>query len=105
MNPENIDPTHALGFHKAGFFDKIIDIQQCWLQEEPSNELRNTCRAIALEQELAFYDMRKHTGFLRNLMVRLTTTGETDAAGEFCQKRPWKPSPVTWMPFWKNFPK
>jgi 23S rRNA (uracil1939-C5)-methyltransferase len=74
---ENIDSTHALGFHRAGFFDKIIDIQHCWLQPEPSNALRNTCRAIALEQDLDFYDMRNHTGFLRNLMVRITRFGET----------------------------
>lgn len=67
---------NALGFHKAGFFDKIIDIQHCWLQAEPSNALRNTCREIAFEQNLEFYDLRRHTGFLRNLMVRLTTTGE-----------------------------
>lgn len=66
----------GLGFHKAGFFDKIIDIHHCWLQADPSNDLRNTCRAIALEQELEFYDPRRHKGFLRNLMVRLTTTGE-----------------------------
>jgi 23S rRNA (uracil1939-C5)-methyltransferase len=66
----------GLGFHKAGFFDKIIDIQHCWLQAEPSNALRNACRDIAFEQNLEFYDLRRHTGFLRNLMVRLTTTGE-----------------------------
>jgi 23S rRNA (uracil1939-C5)-methyltransferase len=66
----------GLGFHKAGFFDKIIDIRHCWLQADPSNELRNACRDIAFEQGLPFYDLRRHTGFLRNLMVRLTTTGE-----------------------------
>ena len=77
IGSESIDATHALGFHRAGFFDKIIDIQHCWLQPEPSNALRNTCRAIALEQELDFYDMRNHTGFLRNLMVRITSVGET----------------------------
>lgn len=66
----------GLGFHKAGFFDKIIDIRHCWLQADPSNEIRNTCRALAFEQGLEFYDLRRHTGFLRNLMVRLTTTGE-----------------------------
>ncbi|MBX2890892.1 MAG: 23S rRNA (uracil(1939)-C(5))-methyltransferase RlmD [Saprospiraceae bacterium] len=73
-SPANLN---ALGFHKAGFFDKIIDIEHCWLQAEPSNALRNTCRQIAFEQNLAFYDLRTHKGFLRNLMVRLATTGET----------------------------
>jgi len=77
LGNEDIDSSHALGFHRAGFFDKIIDIQHCWLQPEPSNVLRNTCRTIALEQDLAFYDMRTHVGFLRNLMVRITSVGET----------------------------
>ena len=79
--PEELNAGEArdlsgLGFHKAGFFDKVIDISHCWLQADPSNALRNTCRAIAHEQGLSFYDLRQHTGFLRNLMVRLTTTGE-----------------------------
>ncbi|MBN8680408.1 MAG: 23S rRNA (uracil(1939)-C(5))-methyltransferase RlmD [Chitinophagales bacterium] len=73
--PEDADLS-GLGFHKAGFFDKVIDIEKCWLQAEPSNHIRNTCREIAHAQDLTFYDLRKHTGYLRNLMVRLTTTGE-----------------------------
>lgn len=83
-NPE----LYGLGFHKAGFFDKIIDIQKCWLQAEPSNELRNTCRQIGLDQGLEFYDPRKHKGFLRNLMVRLTTTGELMLLVSFAQNKP-----------------
>jgi 23S rRNA (uracil1939-C5)-methyltransferase len=74
---EGVVADHALGFHRAGFFDKIIDIEHCWLQPDPSNELRNTARDIAIKQGLEFYDLRRHTGFLRNLMVRITTTGET----------------------------
>ncbi|MFN7833295.1 MAG: 23S rRNA (uracil(1939)-C(5))-methyltransferase RlmD [Bacteroidota bacterium] len=74
-NPD-LDTGHALGFHRAGFFDKIIDIKRCWLQAEPSNTIRNTCREIAMEQGLDFYDLRGHTGALRNLMLRITTTGE-----------------------------
>lgn len=72
----DLDAGHALGFHRAGFFDKIIDIQHCWLQGDPSNDIRNTCRNIALEQGLEFYDLRAHQGMLRNLMLRITTTGE-----------------------------
>ena len=83
------DPAlYGLGFHKAGFFDKIIDIQKCWLQPEPSNILRNTCRQIGLDQALEFYDPRHHKGFLRNLMVRLTTTGELMLLVSFAQNRP-----------------
>ncbi|MFN0216473.1 MAG: 23S rRNA (uracil(1939)-C(5))-methyltransferase RlmD [Saprospiraceae bacterium] len=78
----------GLGFHKAGYFDKIIDIQKCWLQADPSNELRNICRQIGLDHELEFYDPRQHKGFLRNLMVRLTTTGELMLLVSFAQNRP-----------------
>ena len=85
---EKVSLLYGLGFHKAGFFDKIIDIQKCWLQAEPSNELRNTCRQIGLDQGLEFYDPRHHKGFLRNLMVRLTTTGELMLLVSFAQNRP-----------------
>lgn len=78
----------GLGFHKAVFFDKVIDIEKCWLQADPSNLIRNTCREIALEQELEFYDLRKHKGFLRNLMLRITTTGETMALFSFARHEP-----------------
>jgi len=80
-----VPADRALGFHRAGFFDKIIDINHCWLQPEPSNALRNAARAIALQQGLEFYDLRKHTGFLRNLMVRITTTGQTMLLVSFAQ--------------------
>lgn len=80
--------VYGLGFHKAGFFDKIIDIHKCWLQADPSNLLRNTCRQIGLDQGLEFYDPRHHKGFLRNLMVRLCTTGELMLLVSFAQNRP-----------------
>ncbi len=66
----------GLGFHRAGAFDKVVDIHECWLQAEPSNVIRNAAREIALAQGLEFYDVRRHSGFLRNLMIRLTTAGE-----------------------------
>lgn len=79
MPPTTEEPAPkfpGLGFHRAGAFDKVVDIQRCWLQAEPSNAIRNAAREIALEQGLEFYDVRRHEGFLRNLMIRLTTTGE-----------------------------
>ena len=85
LGNESIDDTHALGFHRAGFFDKIIDIEHCWLQGAPSNDIRNNCREIAIEQGLSFYDMREHTGFLRTLMVRITDYGETMLLVSFAQ--------------------
>ncbi|MDP9046843.1 MAG: 23S rRNA (uracil(1939)-C(5))-methyltransferase RlmD [Bacteroidota bacterium] len=68
---------NALGFHIPGRFDKILDVQHCWLQTEPSNSLRNSIRAFVLEQGYSFYDLKAHTGSLRNLIVRTSSTGET----------------------------
>ena len=67
---------NVLGFHAKGFFDKIVNIEKCWLQPEPTNELRNSIRAFALNQCFSFYDYREHRGLLRNLQVRICTTGE-----------------------------
>ncbi len=66
----------GLGFHKAGEFDKIIDIRNCYLQPEPSNTLRNSIRQFAIENKITFYDIMEHKGFLRNLIVRTTNSGE-----------------------------
>lgn len=67
---------NVLGFHAKGFFDKIVNIEKCWLQPEPNNEIRNTLREFAWNKKLSFYDYREHTGFLRNLQFRICTTGE-----------------------------
>ncbi len=71
-----ITQRNALGFHIPGMFDKILDIQQCFLQKEPSNAIRNFLREYAFKHELSFFDLRNHTGWLRNLIVRTTTTEE-----------------------------
>lgn len=67
---------NVLGFHARGFFDKVVNIQKCWLQPEPNNQLRNSIRQYALDQGLSFYDYREHRGFLRNLQFRICSTGE-----------------------------
>ncbi len=64
------------GFHAKGFFDKIVDIKTCYLQAEPTNELRLAVKKFAIENDYSFYDIRGHTGLLRNMQVRLCTTGE-----------------------------
>ena len=66
----------ALGFHARGFFDKVVDIQKCWLQAEPNNRLRNGLRDFVLSEGYTFYDYRAHRGLLRNLQLRVCTTGE-----------------------------
>ena len=71
---------NALGFHVPGRFDKILDIQHCYLQAEPSNTLRNQVRGYALRTGLTFYDLRAHEGNLRNLIIRTSSTGEVMVA-------------------------
>lgn len=66
----------VLGFHAKGFFDKIVQIDKCWLQPEPTNALRNALRQFAYERGYSFYDYREHRGLLRNLQLRICTTGE-----------------------------
>jgi 23S rRNA (uracil1939-C5)-methyltransferase len=72
--PFREDP--GVGFHVPRLFDKVIDIQECHLQAEPSDLIRNTVRAFAFSQGYTFYDIRRHTGWLRNLVVRVCRTGE-----------------------------
>jgi 23S rRNA (uracil1939-C5)-methyltransferase len=67
---------NALGFHIPGMFDKILDIDTCYLQEEPSNAIRNEIRNYALENRLPFFDLREQVGLLRNIIIRSTSTGE-----------------------------
>lgn len=68
--------TNALGFHIPQLFDRILDIDHCYLQPEPSNAIRLAVREYALENQLEFYDARTHEGLLRNLIIRNTTTGK-----------------------------
>jgi 23S rRNA (uracil1939-C5)-methyltransferase len=70
------DTMNAVGFHIPGAFDKVLDINKCWLQTEDSNAIRNEVRRYALEKGLTFFDLRAQEGFLRTLMIRTTSTGE-----------------------------
>jgi 23S rRNA (uracil1939-C5)-methyltransferase len=80
--PEELSNEHisseenVVGFHARGFFDKVVPIITCHLQEEPTNRLRLAVLNYGLQHNLSHYDIRLHTGFLRNLQVRLATTGE-----------------------------
>ena len=65
----------ALGFHIPGLFDKVLDINWCHLQPEPSNAIRNAVREYAISNNLEFFDLREQKGFLRNLVIRNTLAG------------------------------
>jgi 23S rRNA (uracil1939-C5)-methyltransferase len=67
---------NALGFHIPGRFDKILDVNHCYLQAEPSNSLRNSIRDFVNLHGYSFYDIKQNTGGLRNLIVRTSSTGE-----------------------------
>ncbi len=66
----NINRGGALGFHRPGAFDKVVDIDECWLQRDPSNQIRNFVKEYAVEHGLTFFNLREHRGLLRNLMIR-----------------------------------
>lgn len=66
----------ALGFHVPRIFDKVIDIFECYLMDDVNNKIRNSIRDFAKQQGFAFYDIKEHTGWLRNIIVRLCSTGE-----------------------------
>jgi 23S rRNA (uracil1939-C5)-methyltransferase len=74
---------NALGFHIAGWFDKVLNIEHCHLQPEPSNAIRNFVNHYANENRLSFFNIRNKHGLLRNLMLRTTTTGEVMAVFSF----------------------
>ena len=70
------DSSCGLGFHIPGSFDKVLHIEECLLQEEFGNEMRNFLYQYALDNGLSFYDIRNNEGLLRTLMIRTASTGE-----------------------------
>jgi len=66
----------ALGYHVSRIFNKVIDIYECWLMDDVNNNIRNTIRNFALANEFTYYDIKEHTGWLRNVIIRYCTTGE-----------------------------
>ena len=73
---EELDNKNALGFHIPKMWDKILDINKCHLQEDPSNAIRNEVREFANANGLTFFNPRAHEGLLRTLMLRTASTGE-----------------------------
>jgi 23S rRNA (uracil1939-C5)-methyltransferase len=78
----------ALGFHIPKMFDKIVDIEHCYLQGNISNEIRNSLRDFALQEKLSFFDLRKQDGLLRNLIIRTSSTGEIMVIVQFGEDDP-----------------
>lgn len=74
---EEIIESRALGFHIPGKFDKVLGIRECWLQPAPSNDIRNEINRFCLENDYTYYNVREHTGLMRNIIIRTASTGET----------------------------
>jgi 23S rRNA (uracil1939-C5)-methyltransferase len=60
----------ALGFHKAGRWDEVLEVEKCWLTTDLGNAIRNAVRDWAREENLVAYDQADQTGYLRHLVVR-----------------------------------
>jgi 23S rRNA (uracil1939-C5)-methyltransferase len=60
----------ALGLHRAGRWDEIVDIEKCWLTTDLGNGIRNAVHEWAREEGLAAYSQEDGTGYLRHLVVR-----------------------------------
>lgn len=73
---EQFDDRNALGFHIPNAFDKVLDINKCWLQDDVSNQIRNYIRLHAKQQGYSFFDLRANQGLMRTLMIRTSSTGE-----------------------------
>ncbi len=78
-----IEERNACGFHIPGMWDKILDIKACHLQQDPSNSIRNGIREFALKNQMEFFSPREKKGFLRNLMIRTSSTGEVMVVVQF----------------------
>ncbi|MFT5616905.1 MAG: 23S rRNA (uracil1939-C5)-methyltransferase [Arenicella sp.] len=76
IDNHDVTDRRGLGFHIPGRFDKVLDIDQCHLQEEPSNSIRLAVRDFAKEHEFSFFNVYEMKGFMRNLAIRTTSTGE-----------------------------
>ena len=93
----------GVGFHIPGLFDKVVDINKCWLQAEPSNAIRNAVRAYADKVGISYFDLRQQTGFLRTMIIRTSSTGEIMVILSFFHEQlEWQEGLMTHLV--KNFP-
>jgi 23S rRNA (uracil1939-C5)-methyltransferase len=88
VNTELSNEKNVLGFHAPRLFDKVIDIEHCHLQVEPTNAIKNFLRKYAYEHELSFHDFRAHRGFLRNVIIRISTLNEVLVNVIFGENKP-----------------
>ena len=80
---KDLGDRNALGFHIPGMWDKILNINKCWLQEDPSNDIRNAVREFSIKHGLDFFNTRQQTGLLRTMMIRTSSTGDLMVVVQF----------------------
>ena len=73
---DTVEQQSALGLHVPRIFDKVIDIHECYLMDDINNHIRNSVRDFAIQNNYPFYDIKQHTGWLRNMIIRYCSTGE-----------------------------
>ncbi|MFV0564495.1 MAG: 23S rRNA (uracil(1939)-C(5))-methyltransferase RlmD [Flavobacteriaceae bacterium] len=87
---KDLGNKNALGFHIPGMWDKILDIDQCHLQRDPSNTIRNAVKQFAIDNNLEFFNTRNQTGFLRTMMIRTSSTGSVMVLIQFFKENKTK---------------
>ena len=80
---QEIRDRNGVGFRVAGFWDKVVNLNECHLQEEPSNAIRKAARDYANHNHYEFFDIAEKTGFLRALTIRMSSTGDIMALFQF----------------------
>lgn len=86
QSDKEIENRNGLGFHIAGAWDKVLDINACHLQEDPSNAIRDAVKQYALSNGLKFYSPRNQEGFLRSMMIRITSVGQIMVVIQFFEE-------------------
>jgi 23S rRNA (uracil1939-C5)-methyltransferase len=76
LSQEEFGHKNAMGFHIPGMFDKVLNINRCWLMDDLHNSIRNSIREFCLENDYTFFDLRNQEGMMRNLIIRNTSIGE-----------------------------
>ncbi len=90
VKEDEIANRNALGFHVPGRFDRVLDIETCYLQPELSNKIRLAIRKFAIENDFSFYHQRNNEGFLRNIILRNSNRGEWMVIMVFGEDRPFE---------------
>lgn len=67
----------GLGYHLPRMYDRVFDVEECFLQPEPSNSIRLLVKEVAIRENIPFFDLRKQIGFIRTLTIRTANTGDT----------------------------